>query len=367
MFGLRYLTIRNIVALLALGVAAYIGGDAYTASLRREFIAELEQRGGKVQVDSGVYGTCGTQPSSAPPTIWETVQDKYGEWRRRGTLISAKLPAPFTRRDAERMQLLAGVKWLEIPEADDEALAALPTFPLLTELVLHSTQRTDVGLSCLTRMPKLSKLELRGQGISDATLLVEHPSLEFIDVAEATLSESGFAALAVCPRGVWLTADHTGLTGRDLLAIPTTKIALVGCDVAGNPIIEQVLVKLYAAPQLISVDASGIEHGPTAVAALAANRELCYLTLNDVRTDWNSLVEALASMTQLKNLSLKNSQLKREHLKRLLRLPELQRLELKGTKITGDEYSEIEYELYEELGDRRRYPVSIDPNDFAEP
>ena len=359
---LRYPMLRQTVALVAIGVVAFALWEWNTARLRQEFIAEIEQRGGKVIVDGGIasyYGSHSGQPPP-PPTLWDKIKDAFDQWRKRGRLTRIELPSPLTRRDAERMWLLASVSRVEIREADDEALSALPAFPPLEYLTLHSTAGTDAGLACLNRMPKLYSLQLRGRGFTDATRIVEHPQLKVIDVSETAVSEASLAALVACSRLGSLNADRTGVTGRDLHAIPITQIALYNCSIAGNPLTDQALARLYAAPTLDSFDASDIEHGPAALAALAANRTLTDLTLNDVRTDWKSLIGALASMTQLEQLSLHGAQLKPEHLKRLLRLPKLTLLQLQRSTATRQMYDNAVAELDQEFGDFRHRQVIVE-------
>jgi len=362
MRGLGRLTFGKAVALLALAGAAFALWEWNTARQRQEFIAEIEQRGGKVIVDSGVLWSCGSPtsgPPPPPPTFWDKVENEVTRWRKKGTLNYVEIPAPLTRRDAERMRLLATVRWLKISEGDDEALWALPTFPQLRTLSLHSTKGTDAALSFLKRMPELQSLELRGRGFTDATLMVEHPRLSAIDVSETALSESSFAALATFPRPLCLQANRTGVTGSALLAIRAEKITLSTCDIVGNPFADQALAKLYAAPDLDWLDVSGTRHGPAALSALAANRTLTQLTLNDIQTDWSSLSEALDSKPKLSILSLQGAQLGPKHLKRLLRLPKLEQLHLDRSTVTTQMYENVCVELDEEFDDYRHQYVVL--------
>lgn len=353
MLGLRSFTRRKALALVVLGGAAFGAWQWNEARLRQEFIAEIERQGGKVQIDDGILYVCTSAapaPPPPPPTFWDHVTAKFEQWRRKGRLKYVEVPSLLTRRNGERMRRLATVPWLVIREADDEALVALPAFPELEMLTLHSTNGTDASLAFLQRTPKLTSLELHGRAFTDATLLVAHPRLDSIDVSETSLSESSFAALATCPRRLWLTADRVGVTGSELLSIPATKITLGSCGVAGNPLTDQVLTKLYTAPQMTMFDGSNIEHGPAACAALATNQTLTALTLNDIRTDWAALTAALAAMPELTHLSLQGAQLKPEHLKKLLRTPKLQQLKLERSNVTSDMY----YNVLDEL-DRQFY------------
>lgn len=356
MLGLRSFTWRKAIALVLLGGAVYATWQWNTARLRREFIAEIQQRGGRVGIGPIYPSGYRSGPSA---TFWDKIGAEFERWRTKERLRSVEIPDLLSRRDAQRMQLLATIEKLELREADDEALSALPKLPKLETLRISSTQATDAGLTCLKQMPELSDLELRGRGFTDAAPLVAHPKLAFVDVSETAISETGLASLIGCSRLIHFTADRIGVTGRELPTIPTSQIAIFRCSLAGNPLTDQALAKLYAAPMIESVDASEIAHGPAALAALAANRTLSELTLNDVRTDWDSLVEALASMTQLTDLSLEGARLKPEHLKRLLRLPKLERLLLDRSTVTQEMYDKVIAELNEKFDDGRHGRVII--------
>jgi len=359
----RYRPVTKAIVLLLASSAAYALWQLNTVRLRQDFIAEIERRGGTVVVDSGVPFVCGSPglSGSAPtPNVWDKLESEYTYWRRKGTLISADLPGALTRQDAERMSLLATMYWLTLAEADDAALAALPTFPQLERLTLHSTTGTDAALVCLTRMPMLGYLKLRGRGFTDVTEVIAHPHLEAVDLADTSLSEQSFAALVTHPRVREVSADRTGVTGSSLLSIPAEQMTVAWCYIAGNPFAEQALVKLYAAPGLDLLDASGIHHGPNALAALAANRTITELLLNDIPTDWDRCVAALSSMTQLEKLSLQGAKLNSGHLKQLLRLPKLKKLQLERSTVTHEMYEQAATELDEEFDDTRHWLVTIE-------
>lgn len=220
-----------------------------------------------------------------------------------GTITEVDLRSSWvTDSDLARLTQFANLKKLDLSltRITDRGLRALRPLETVTELNLYfAEQITDDGMSAIKGWKKLERLTLRGTKISDSTLefLSGITALRSLDVGYAELTDAGLVHLGA-------------LTGLRELTVGGNKLAGPG------------LQFLRQLPQLTYLDLGGQQR---------TDSGLWFVTLSEAG------LEAVATVTELRELRLTGSTIGAGGLAVLKPLGKLERLDLQGCKRVGDD------------------------------
>lgn len=235
--------------------------------------------------------------TAADPAAWIT--DAGGV--RTGSVVDLRA-SWVTDSDISLLAHMADLKKLDlsVTRISDRGLRALRPASQITDLNLSFAEQIgDEGTSAIRDWKNLTSLNLRGTKITDATLemLAGLTSLQSLDISYAQLTDLGLNHL-------------TSLTGLHHLAM------------GGNKLTDTGLQFLRQLPQITYLDLAGVQR---------TDSGLWSITLAE------SGVDAVVSVTDLKELHLGGSAISGSGLKRLKSLPSLERLSLQGCKrVTHD-------------------------------
>ena len=203
------------------------------------------------------------------------------------------------------MPLLAQMKNLKrldlsLTRISDRGLRALKNTPAIEELNLYfAEQITDEGAAIFKGWQHLRRLNLRGAKITDATLecLAGVPTLEWLDIGWAQITDTGLNHL-------------TALTNLRHLTM------------GGNKLTDAALQFLRQMPQIEYLDVGGTQR---------TDSGLWSLLLTD------SGMEAIAAVTELRDLRLVGAAVTGRSLEALKPLAKLERLHLAGCRKLRDD------------------------------
>jgi Leucine-rich repeat (LRR) protein len=189
---------------------------------------------------------------------------------------------------------------LSLTRISDRGLRTLKTAPAIEDLNLYfAEQITDEGASVVRGWKHLKRLNLRGTKITDATLefLAAVPSIEWLDIGWAQITDTGL--------------DHlTSLTHLGSLTM------------GGNKLTDTSLQFLRQMPQIEYLDIGGQQR---------TDSGLWSVLLTDAG------MQAIASVTGLRELSLTGTAVTTHGLALLQPLPKLERLTLQGCRRLHDD------------------------------
>ena len=207
-----------------------------------------------------------------------------------------------TDSDMPALARLPGLKKLDLSTTriSDRGLRELRPAPGIADLNLcFAEQIGDEGASAMRNWKHLTRLNLRGTKITDATLemLGDLTTLEDLDIGFAQLTDVGL--------------DHlTPLAHLRKLAM------------GGNKLTSSGLQFLRQLPQIEYLDLAGAQR---------TDSGLWSITLSDTGVD------AVTAVTGLRELHIGSASLASAELKKLATLPRLERLSLQGAKRVGHE------------------------------
>jgi Leucine-rich repeat (LRR) protein len=211
-----------------------------------------------------------------------------------------------------KVALLPGLKTLALNRAvlSDAGLVHLRGHPELVNLELRGTGITDAGLAHLTTLPQLRRLNLQATAIDDrsAATLAQLKSLTLLSVERTRLTSGGLAELRSLANLETLYLGESSITGDGLEIIPEL-------------------------PRLKYLSLRGLKVGDEQLAPLAVCTQLEAIGLDETPVSENGL-KYLAAM-KLKVLWLTNTQVGDGGFELLANMKSLERLYIKGTKITG--------------------------------
>jgi Leucine-rich repeat (LRR) protein len=189
---------------------------------------------------------------------------------------------------------------LSLTRISDRGLRALrPASKIVALNLSFAEQIGDEGTAAIRDWKHLVRLNLRGTKVTDATLemLARLTTLQVLDVSDAQLTDLGLNHL-------------TSLTNLRELSM------------GGNKLTDAGLQFLRQLPQLVYLDLAGVQR---------TDSGLWSITLSE------SGLDAIVSVTELKELHLGGTAIGASGLKRLRSLPALERLSLQGCKrVTHD-------------------------------
>jgi len=207
---------------------------------------------------------------------------------RASWVTDSDLPALARMPDLRRLDL-------SLTRISDRGLRTLKTAPGIEELNLYfAEQVSDEGAVVLRNWKHLKRLNLRGTKITDSTLemLAGVPAIEWLDIGWAQITDTGLDQLSTLTNLRWLT-------------------------MGGNKLTDTALQFLRQMPQLEYLDIGGTQR---------TDSGLWSLLLNDAG------VQAIASVTELRELRLNGTNITGRQLAMLKGLGKLERLSLQGCK-----------------------------------
>ena len=220
-----------------------------------------------------------------------------------GRIVAVDLRSSWvTDSDLPLLAELPALKQLDLSltRISDRGLRALRSAPGITELNLYfAEQITDDGLSAIKAWKHLEHLNVRGTKITDTTLefLSALNSLQSLDIGYAQITDSGLAHLS-------------SLSNLRRLSIGGNKLAGPG------------LQFLRELPHLTYLDLGGSQR---------TDSGLWSITLTEAGVD------AVANISDLKELRLSGSSVSAASLEALKELKHLESLDLDGCKRIGDD------------------------------
>jgi len=217
-----------------------------------------------------------------------TVVDLRASW-----ITDSDMPAMARMPDLKRLDL-------SLTRISDRGLRALKTAQGIEELNLYFAEQVgDEGAAVLRNWKHLRRLNLRGTKVTDSTLemLAGVTAIEWLDIGWAQITDTGLDHLSALTNLRWLTMGGNKLTGAAL----------------------QFLRQM---PQLEYLDIGGTQR---------TDSGLWSLMLNDAG------VQAIASVTELRELWLNGTNITGRQLEMLKGLSKLERLSLQGcTRLKDD-------------------------------
>jgi Leucine-rich repeat (LRR) protein len=211
-----------------------------------------------------------------------------------------------TDSDMPRLAQMSGLKRLNLSltRVSDRGLRALKTAPDIEELNLYfAEQISDESLSIVKGWKHLKSLNLRGTKITDSTLdfLASVPTLESLDIGWAQITDTGLDRLA-----------------------PLTNLRQL--TMGGNKLTDTALQFLRQMPQLEYLDISGTQRTDSGLWSLSLGE---------------AGVQAIASVTSLRELRLAGTAVTSHGLELLKPLTKLERLDLQECKRLKDDAAAI--------------------------
>lgn len=215
----------------------------------------------------------------------------------------------ISERSAPRIAALTSLRTLILDGAQwsDAGYAALGALTELERLHLERTRLDDAGLAALANLRRLRALYLQDTDVSDAGLVIAHA---FTDLEELTIGDTRVSKIV-----------------DSLAAWPKLRLL----SLYGLPVSDGALPRLVAAHprlQLLNLGATELTD-PTALARLP---ELRALGLDETHVGDRSFA-GLAAAARLAELSLAGCTISAAALPDLLKLPALQRLDVRGTPL----------------------------------
>ena len=220
-----------------------------------------------------------------------------------GKIVAVDLRSSWvTDSDMPRLAQLPDLKRLDLSltRISDRGLRALKTAPAIEELNLYfAEQISDESTAIVKGWKHLKRLNLRGVKITDSTLefLSSVPTLEWLDIGWAQITDTGLDHLAPLTNLRWLT-------------------------MGGNKLTDTSLQFLRQMPQIEYLDVG---------RAQRTDSGLWSLLLTDAG------VQAIASVTELRELRLAGTAIPSRALEALKPLPKLARLNLQGCRRVRDD------------------------------
>jgi Leucine-rich repeat (LRR) protein len=207
-----------------------------------------------------------------------------------------------TDSDLPRLAEVPGLKRLDLSltRISDRGLRALKNLPAVEELNLYfAEQITDEGVSIVKNWKHLRRLNVRGTKITDATLefLAGVPTLEWLDIGWAQITDTGLEHLS-------------SLSNLRHLAM------------GGNKLTDTSLQFLRQMPQLEYLDIGGAQRTDSGLWSLSLTE---------------TGVQAIASVTALRELRMAGSSVTVRGLDLLRGLTKLERLNLQACKRLRDD------------------------------
>ena len=221
-----------------------------------------------------------------------TVVDLRASW-----ITDSDMPAMARMPDLKRLDL-------SLTRISDRGLRALKTAQGIEELNLYFAEQVgDEGAAVLRNWKHLRRLNLRGTKITDSTLemLAGVTAIEWLDIGWAQITDTGLEHLSALTNLRWLT-------------------------MGGNKLTDTALQFLHQMPQLEYLDIGGTQR---------TDSGLWSLLLND------GGVQAIASVTELRELRLNGTNITGRQLEMLKGLSKLERLSLQGCKRLKDDAANV--------------------------
>lgn len=239
---------------------------------------------------------------AATDPSWIAERGGVAERDKTGKIVAVDLRSSWVAdSDLADLARMADLKRLDLSltRVSDQGLRLLRTAPGIVDLNLYYAELiTDDGLSAVRGWKHLKRLNLRGTKITDKTLemLSTVPTVESLDIGFAEITDVGLDHLAVLPNLRELT-------------------------IGGNKLTDLGLQMLRQLPQLTYLDLGGSQR---------TDSGLWSITLTDAG------LESLATLTEVKDLSLNGTSVSGRGLERLKNLQKLERLYLQGCKRITD-------------------------------
>jgi len=136
----------------------------------------------------------------------------------------------------------------------DEDAAAIAKLTTLRVLLIEDSQLTAAGVECLSQLPALEHLRLRGRPLDDAALaaVANLKTLRVLNLPHGTFTDSGVQQLAALPKLVQLRLGSRQLTDQSLAAMQQFP-ALVRIHLLEAPITDRGLQAVAANKRLESL------------------------------------------------------------------------------------------------------------------
>jgi Leucine-rich repeat (LRR) protein len=212
---------------------------------------------------------------------------------RSSWIMDSDMPALANLPDLRRLDL-------SLTRISDRGLRALKTAPAIEDLNLYFAEQVgDEGTAILRNWKRLKRLNLRGTKITDSTLevLAGITTIEWLDIGWAQVTDTGL--------------DH-------LSSLTNVRSLTMG----GNKLTDSALQFLRQMPQIEYLDIGGTQR---------TDSGLWSLLLTDAG------VQAIATVTELRELRLAGTNVTGRGLAMLKSLPKLERLNLQGCKRLRDD------------------------------
>lgn len=212
---------------------------------------------------------------------------------RSSWIMDSDMPALANLPDLRRLDL-------SLTRISDRGLRALKTAPAIEDLNLYFAEQVgDEGTAILRNWKRLKRLNLRGTKITDSTLevLAGITTIEWLDIGWAQVTDTGL--------------DH-------LSSLTNLRSLTMG----GNKLTDHALQFLRQMPQIEYLDIGGTQR---------TDSGLWSLLLTDAG------VQAIATVTELRELRLAGTNVTGRGLAMLKSLPKLERLNLQGCKRLRDD------------------------------
>ena len=250
-----------------------------------------------------IFATVGLAIAATGDLAWVQHVGGVAVTDKAGKIVSLDLRAGWVT-DSD-MPLLAGMAALKrldlsLTRISDRGLRELKSAPAIEDLNLYFTEQiSDEGTVVLKGWKHLKRVNLRGTKIADSTLdfLAAVPALEWLDVGFAEVSDSGLDHLSSCTNLRWLM-------------------------IGGNKLTDAGLQFLRQLPQIEYLDVSGVQR---------TDSGLWSLTLTEKG------MEAIASVTGLRELRLAGTAVTATGIGMLKPLAKLERLDLQGCRRLKDD------------------------------
>lgn len=224
-----------------------------------------------------------------------------------GKIVAVDLRSSWvTDSDMPRLAQMPDLKRLDLSltRISDRGLRALKTAPGIEELNLYfAEQISDESTVVVKGWKHLKRLNLRGTKITDSTLefLSSVPTLEWLDIGWAQITDTGLEHLVALTNLRWLT-------------------------LGGNKLTDTSLQFLRQMPQIEYLDVGGAQR---------TDSGLWSLSLTDAG------VQAIASVTGLRELRLAGTAVTSRGLESLKSLARLERLNLQGCRRLRDDAATV--------------------------
>ncbi len=225
--------------------------------------------------------------------------------------------------------------WLQSGGLEGQAEGVLYSLESVSSIQLLDPSTGDVQLACVSQLPEVKSLDLRGAQVTDAgwEQLAGLPTLAFLDVSGSNINDEGLRHLTGATSLRYLNLSQTRISDEGLSHLAGLWL-LTQLDVSRTPITDDGLRHLSGMVSLRHVFLGGTRLTGAGLKHLAPIQGLSFLELSHTQLTETGL-SRLRGVPQLSVLSFDGAQFNEATFRELSQLAQVSDIHLQGTNV-GD-------------------------------